>query len=216
MTKILLVNPPFYRLLGSHYNANSLGIAYIASYLNKQGHDAWLYNADFQSDSNYLKVKKIFQNFDSYKGYFKNTNHALWNEVKDKILSFKPEWVGYTSYTANISAIKIISDKIRFTNPNIKQFVGGVHATLDKNLLKTLTSVDYSIQREGEEATLALVENKDPKKIPGVISRGQNGLINNGIAPVIKDIDKLPLPERKKFWGISESEKKKCRCFIYL
>ena len=47
MAKILLVNPPFYRLLGSHYNANSLGIAGIASYLNQLGHDAWVYNADF-------------------------------------------------------------------------------------------------------------------------------------------------------------------------
>ena len=36
MAKVLLVNPPFYRLLGSKYNANSLGIAYIASYLNKE------------------------------------------------------------------------------------------------------------------------------------------------------------------------------------
>ena len=26
--RVLLVNPPFYRLLGSHYNANSLGIVY--------------------------------------------------------------------------------------------------------------------------------------------------------------------------------------------
>jgi len=55
MAKVLLVNPPFYRLLGSHYNANSLGIAYIASYLNKRGHDAQLYNADYLSDNNYLK-----------------------------------------------------------------------------------------------------------------------------------------------------------------
>ena len=47
MTKVLLVNPPFYRFLNSHYNANSLGIAYVASYLNSRGHDAWLYNADF-------------------------------------------------------------------------------------------------------------------------------------------------------------------------
>ena len=57
MAKILLVNPPFYRLLGSHYNANSLGIAYIASYLNKRGHDAWLYNADHVSDKNYCNLK---------------------------------------------------------------------------------------------------------------------------------------------------------------
>ena len=208
MAKVLLVNPPFYRLLGSHYNANSLGIAYIASYLNKRGHDAWLYNADYVSDKNYGNLKKLFQNFTNYKSYFKDPDNALWHEIKDKILLFEPEWVGYTAYTANISAIKIISEKVRAANPYIKQFIGGVHATLDKNLLKTLTSIDYSIQREGEEAVFALVENKDPKTIPGVISRGTNSLIDNGIAPVIKDIDILPFPEREKFWGIPELEKK--------
>ena len=208
MAKVLLVNPPFYRLLGSHYNANSLGIAYIASYLNKRGHDAWLYNADYVSDKNYGNLKKLFQNFNNYQNYFKNPDNELWNEVKNKILSFKPEWVGYTSYTANISAIKIISEKIRTADPHIKQVVGGVHATLDKNLLNTLTSIDFSIQREGEEAFTALVENKDPKIIPGVISRGKDKLINTGIAPVIKDIDNLPLPEKEKFWGIPESERK--------
>ena len=208
MAKVLLVNPPFYRLLGSHYNANSLGIAYIASYLNKRGHDAWLYNADYVSDKNYGNLKKLFQNFTSYKNYFKDTDNALWHEIKNKILSFKPDWVGYTAYTANISAIKIISEKIRLMDSAIKQFVGGVHATLDKNLLETLRFVDYSIQREGEEAVFALVENKDPKTIPGVISRGKNSLINNGIAPIIKDINALPFPEREKFWGVSESEKK--------
>ena len=197
MARVLLVNPPFYRLLGSHYNANSLGITYIASYLNNRGHNAWLYNADYLSDKKYSNLKKLFQNFSNYKNYFKDTEHALWHEVKDKILEFKPEWVGYTSYTANISAIKIISEKIRAADPHIKQFVGGVHATLDKKLLNTLTSVDYSIQREGEEPVLALVENKDPKTIPGVISRGgKDSLIDMGIAPVIKDIDKLPFPER--------------------
>jgi len=208
MARVLLVNPPFYRLLGSHYNANSLGIAYIASYLNKRGHDAWLYNADYLSDKNYSNLKKMFNSFSNYKSYFKQPDHKIWHEVKDKILSFKPEWVGYTSYTANISAIKIISEKIRASDPNIKQLVGGVHATLDKNLLNTLTAVDYSIQREGEEAVYALVENKDPKKIPGVISRGTNSLIHNGLAPIIKDVDNLPFPERDKFWGIPDSEKK--------
>ena len=208
MARILLVNPPFYRLLGSHYNANSLGIAYIASYLNKRGHDAWLYNADYLSDKNYSNLKKMFNNFSNYKSYFKEPDHEIWHEVKDKILSFKPEWVGYTSYTANISAIKIISEKIKASDSHIKQFVGGVHATLDKNLLNTLTAVDYSIQREGEEAVYALVENKDPKKIPGVISRGPDSLIFNGLAPIIKDVDNLPFPERDKFWGIPESEKK--------
>ena len=63
MAKVLLVNPPFYRLLGSHYNANSLGIAYVASTLNSNGHDAWLYNADFLNEENYNRLKGLFEGF---------------------------------------------------------------------------------------------------------------------------------------------------------
>ena len=71
MAKVLLINPPFYRLLGSKYNANSLGIAYIASYLNKRGHDAWLYNADYVSDYGYIKIKKILFNLPNINTSFK-------------------------------------------------------------------------------------------------------------------------------------------------
>ena len=63
MSRVLLVNPPFYRFLGSHYNANSLGIAYIASHLNANGHDAWLYNADFVNKDSYNNLEGIFAQF---------------------------------------------------------------------------------------------------------------------------------------------------------
>ena len=53
----------------------------------------------------------------------------------------------------------------------------------------------------------ALVEGRDPKNISGVVSRDENKLIYNFDADVIKNIDNLPLPEREKFWGLSEDEK---------
>ena len=71
-SRVLLVNPPFYRLLGSHYNANSLGIAYIASYLNNNGHDAWVYNADYVNQMDYAELREIFNSFVNYTKYFKN------------------------------------------------------------------------------------------------------------------------------------------------
>ena len=113
MTKVLLVNPPFYRLLESHYNANSLGIAYVASYLNSHGHNAWLYNADFLNRKGFLNQKNLFKGFDNYKKFFQDEENELWKEVVEKIIEFEPEWVGYTSYTANITAIDIISKKLR-------------------------------------------------------------------------------------------------------
>jgi len=207
MSKVLLVNPPFYRLLQSHYNANSLGIAYVASYLNVHGHDSWLYNADFLNTKIFLNQKDLFKGFADYRKFFQDDNNEIWEEIIDKIISFEPEWVGYTSYTANISAIDIISKKLKSLRPAVKQVIGGVHATLDPEILNKLPSIDYSIQREGEHAMLDLVDGKDPKSISGVVHRGPSGLINNWDADVIPDIDDLPLPERDKFWGLTEEEK---------
>jgi len=71
MTKVLLVNPPFYRLLESHYNANSLGIAYVASYLNSHGHNAWLYNADFLNRKGFLNQKIYSRDLITIKNSFR-------------------------------------------------------------------------------------------------------------------------------------------------
>ena len=204
--KILLVNPPFYRLLGSHYNANSLGIAYIASYLNKNGHDAWLYNADFINEIDYANQRELFDRFIDYTSYFKNENDPIWDEVTENIIQSSADWVGYTSYTANITAIDIISRKVKERKPKIKQVIGGVHATLDHNVLNKLKGIDFSVQREGEQAMLELVEGKSPKDIIGVVSRDGKGLCNNGDAPIMR-IDDLPFPERDKIFGLTKEEK---------
>lgn len=207
MSRVLLVNPPFYRLLGSHYNCNSLGIAYVASTLNQHGHDAWLYNADFLNREVYTTQRQLFDGFHDYKQYFKNENAEIWEEVVEKIIQFNPEWVGYTSYTANVSAIDIISRKLQKRRKNIKQVIGGVHATLDSLTLKKIPSIDYAVRREGEFAMLALVEGQDPSTISGVTSRNGSGLINNGDAEVNQNVDSLPFPERDKFWSLTEEEK---------
>ena len=64
--------------------------------------------------------------------------NPVWEEVVDKIIAFNPEWVGYTSYTANVGAIKILSSKLKAIKPNIKQVIGGVHATLEMKVLDKL------------------------------------------------------------------------------
>ena len=42
-----------------------------------------------------------------------------------------------------------------------------------------------------------LVEGKEPKNITGVVSRGENELIYNFDADVIKNIDDLPLTRKR-------------------
>ncbi len=211
MARVLLVNPPFYRVMGSHYNGMSLGISYIAAVLNQAGHDAWLYNADFLDTNRYKTLYNCYKDFPDYIEIFRDANHEIWEETTETILKFDPDWVGYTCYTANISAVNIISAKVKARQPRIMQVVGGVHATLDSNILDKLSAIDYVIRREGEYAMLDLVNGVDPETIPGVANRKgtaeEQGLkapgfiVANGHAPVIRQLDKLPYPERNKYWG---------------
>ena len=204
MARVLLVNPPFYRLLGGQFNANSLGIAYIAGVLNRAGHDCWLMNADFVSSNVHPDLGGIFKS-DDYRAHFRNGDAPLWTEVVSGIVSFQPEWVGYTSYTANIPTIDILSRKLRKRLPGVKQVIGGAHASLDVQVLSKVPAVDYAVQGEGEFAMLALVNGQAPQSIPGVITR--NRASNPVRAEFIRDLDALPWPERDNFWPLSNDQK---------
>jgi len=206
VSRVLLVNPPFYRLLGSHYNANSLGIAYIAAALREAGHEAWLYNADFLDRQVYANLKGLFAGFVDYKAYFENPDaHEIWSEVVDQIVAFDPEWVGWTCYTANVAAVRILSDRVRVRAPGARQVVGGPHATLDKQILDRLPSVDYAVAREGERAMRQLVCGANPAVLPGVASRTRLGIRHNGDAETLS-ADNLPFPERDHFWGLTDEQ----------
>ena len=128
--KVLLVNPPFYRLLGSKYNANSLGLAYTAAAYKKAGYRVAIYNADFSSE-NYSNLQNIFKNEKNYLNHFKDENHPIWTEVVNTILEYGPHIIGYTCYTANLPTIEIISKKINKIDKSIKQIVGGPHFRLN-------------------------------------------------------------------------------------
>lgn len=179
--KILLVNLPFYRLLGSHYNSINLGLGYTASSLNASGHDCWIYNADFMSGE-YATLHKILSSNSDYKEYFKDRDHPIWQEVVDNILKFNPDVVGYSAYTANLKAIEIISEKIKKKNKEIWQIVGGPHARLDADIGTKLPHIDMNHRYEGE-----------------YLASTSGGVI---------DINDFPFPEKNKLWNIPEAQKK--------
>lgn len=186
--RILLISPPFYRLMGSHYNGLQLGLAYLGAVLKEKGHTVGLYNADYMPQDWYPDQAAIFHGFEQYKQALE-PSAPIWTEIQAVIADFKPDLVGISLYTgAWQSALNIIKI-VRELNPATKIAVGGPHPTLDLQGTASLIKeglVDYVVAGEGEEEIVRLVQNLHLATDMVVADR-------------IQDLDSLPFPLRNGF-----------------
>lgn len=197
--KVLLIAPPFYRLLGSHFNGLHLGIAYIASLLQKHGHDVKIYNADYQDNSNYLNLKEIFNNFPSYKAVLNDLTHPIWGEIRNAIYEYSPDIVGVTMFTANFKSAKNIAQISKALNPGIKTVVGGPHADLNPDEIMQQDEFEFVVRGEGEFTLLELAEGKKIKDIQGLSHKLDGRIIHNEARPFLDNLDLLPFPSRDSY-----------------
>ncbi len=204
MKRVLLIAPPFYRLMGSHYNGLHLGIAYIAAVLKKHGHTVGVYNADYFRTDEYLNQRQLFENFPSYKEILNDRTHPIWEEIKDKIAGFMPDIVGIAMMTPNYKAARSIAGITKKLDSHIKVVVGGAHATLDPEDTIVEAEFDYVIRGEGELPFLELAEGQREEKIKGLSYKKNGGIVHNDDRPFIKDLDPLPFPCRDSFLNDTE------------
>ena len=197
--RILLLAPPFYRLMGSHYNGLHLGIAYIAAVLKEHGHQVKVYNADYCDTAEYLNQRQLFDGYSYYKQVLNASSHPIWGEVKDKIASFVPDFLGITMLTPNYKAARNIAGIAKAVNSNIRVVVGGTHPTLDPEGTLAEGSFDYLVRGEGEYTFLELADGKEVEKIKGLSFKQENQQIHNEERPFIRNLDTLPFPSRDSF-----------------
>lgn len=198
--KILLINPPFYRLMNSHFNGLSLGLGYIASVLSKNGHNARIYNADYESSEKYADQRGIFKGYDQYKKILSDPGHPLWLEVKENIERYSPDLIGITILTGTYKSAENIGRISKELNNDIPVVVGGTHPTiLPEETIKN-EYVDYVIRGEGEYSFLDLVNGVRVEDIPSLTYINESGgIVNNPDRPFIEDLDSIPFPGRELY-----------------
>ena len=200
--KVLLVNPPFYRLMNSHFNGLSLGLGYMAAVLSKNGYEVKIYNADYESRDNYANQKKIFEGYDNYKKILSNLNHPLWLEVKETIERYSPDIIGVTMLTGTYKSAENVGKITKELNEDIDMVVGGTHPTvLPEETIKN-EYFDYVVRGEGEYTFLDLVDGMMVEDIQGLTYvNKRRGIVNNPDRDVIEDLDSLPFPRRNLYLG---------------
>lgn len=197
MKKVLFLNTPFYRLMGSHYNGLSLGILYIAAVLRDHGHQAGVLNADYENRNDYLDQSGIFKGYDMYKKIHENTEHYIWNNTVKEIIAYNPDYLGITMYTANYKAARIIAEKVKKINPHIKVVVGGVHPTLAPKETLLAEEFDFVVMGEGEYVMLSLVNGDPIKSIQGLGYKDNDMIVINPLGDEIIELDSIPFPARE-------------------
>lgn len=91
---------------------------------------------------------------------------------------------------------------IKKAKPGIKTLVFGSHPTFEAQSTVSKEGIDIAVRGEGEYAIRNLIKafsqnNCSWKTIKGITYKNGNEVIHNPDYPLIEDLDKLPIPDRK-------------------
>ncbi|KKQ78831.1 MAG: hypothetical protein UT02_C0055G0009 [Parcubacteria group bacterium GW2011_GWC2_38_7] len=200
--RILLIDPPFYRIFGFYNRYFPFGVATIGTVLRNAGHDVLVYDADANDNPTDMDYTRLPEKYQHYLNSFKDDNNPIWLELRKIIKDFNPAVVGisiWTTFAASAFHIAKISKEINSSCPVI---MGGPHATVKADeILKILPYVDYIVRGEGESTVLELVQYIESEKpeltqINGLSYKQNKEIKHNTSREMTKDLDKFPFPDR--------------------
>ena len=111
---------------------------------------------------------------------------------------------GMSDWFSNHGTAVEIAHRAKLNNPALKVVLGGPNASLvAQETLTNHRSIDYVISRDGEEALLALAEEKPLDEIPNVWHRDTDGKARFTI-PGFTPLDKMPLWDFSSFQNADE------------
>jgi anaerobic magnesium-protoporphyrin IX monomethyl ester cyclase len=195
--KILLINPPWARMLGGSLEAAPLGLCYVAAVIEEQGYDVSIYNADYKRGLQLTSTVDMTGMYKEYLRVLKDINHPLWREIGAVISKQSPDLVGISVMTAKYGSALNVSKIVKNYNPIIPVVWGGIHPTILPDETIKNKDVDIIVRGEGEYSFLELIKNLE--NLNGVlgISYKKNGkVIHNKNRPPIENLDELPFPAR--------------------
>lgn len=152
--------------------------------------------------STFLKNKTNFyiRVFDFQESNYKNkgNKNRCFEEYIKFITSFKPNYIGISSYADNLDFLAEITFQTKKILPNSKIIIGGVLGTIFPRETSFLFPyVDYVIKGEGESSFYELLNNK--KVASNVYFNKNKKVLRGNIIKKEVDINELGFPDREIF-----------------
>ena len=170
---VLLINPPWVSKDENIWNGIKaamppLSLLSIAAYLEQQGVSVQILD---------VHIEKLTA-----------------QQVKDRIRTANPKWVGMTVMTATSVPAHKIARLVKEAAPSAKVVMGGVHAEAMPLESLSNSAVDYVVRGDGEETFLKMITGDDPTKLNGVSWRNGDLSVNNPPIEVNTELDAYPMP----------------------
>ncbi|MEO8499236.1 MAG: cobalamin-dependent protein, partial [Planctomycetota bacterium] len=201
--KILLAQPPFYRLFSEDFSLARypLTLGYLAGTVRE--HTDWdvsIYNADFHPGGRHPTEVSYLTGpgFDNYVANLKTMTGPVWDEIRSTLAEHRPDVVGITAVSQTFTSARLIGKIVKQLNPDAKVIVGGPHASVAGGRLLSHPEIDIVVRGEGEmtlvEVLQAIDQGRPLDQIKGTIVRSGEEIVENPLRPVIKDLDSLCIP----------------------
>ena len=200
--KILLIDPPFYRIFGFYNRYFPIGVTIIGTVLRDMGHDVVVYDADCNDKPTNMDYSRLPEKYRLYLDSFHDNNNPVWGEVKETIQNINPDVVGISIWTTFAASAFHIAKIVKVINPSCLVILGGPHATIKADeILNISPDVDYVVRGEGEVTINELIQHiaigmPALSSING-LSYKKNGEIKHTLSrEMTKNLDKFPFPDR--------------------
>lgn len=165
-----------------------IGLGYLASMLEKSGHEVKILDARLEG---YKQINK----FNDKLEYIGLTYEQIAKRVKKE----NPQMVGIGGWSVQKFSVFKTAEAIKKLNPKVKIVLGGILASADPKSCLSDPNVDFVIRGEGEYTIVELaneLEKKKPnfKKIKGLGYKTNKNLFFNEMRKPIQNLDELPFP----------------------
>lgn len=202
MKRILLIEPPFYRLFKKTYALVKypLSLAYLAAAVkSKTSWNVRVYNADFAPTSDPFEVTYFKgKGFAQYLENLHNGSGNIWREVQSVIAAYSPSVVGISAKSANFASAVQVARLVKEMFPETVVVVGGPHPTTVRDKILDCADIDIVVVGEGEQTLVELLEVLEhrikPDMVPGLIFRKGNQPVSTPARKFIADMDSLSFP----------------------
>jgi radical SAM superfamily enzyme YgiQ (UPF0313 family) len=207
MSKILLVDPPWYIFQRIKSDSVSLGIVYIATVLKESGHDCLIYNGDFTTDP-FTGQEGVLVDYKNYIDEITHKTSRVWVDFMNVLREFKPDYVGISMLTAKYGSAIEIGKIVKKYNSEILVFVGGVHPTLQPTETLKEPYFDIVVVGEGEKTVTELIKtlesNTALSSVKGICYKENDTILQNSPRPLINDIDVILFPDFSLLYRFEE------------